>query len=383
MIVTVPYENRAALEDLKEELGYALNGIRNGVPDLAEEGEQTTFDPARFVYEINYPQDGVDRFLLTFDKEALLDKEGLRFGGLYGQNFIIKDGENEYKLGKLSKVEYPNVTFNLLPEDYGKIKEMAENDCITAVIPDMDDMTGEIEKVNRLKDSFDRITEHPEDLVNPQLASYLFDASKATKLEDEVIEQRVEQIKKCQLNESLNESQIQAIAKAVEAKDLAIVQGPPGTGKSTAIAELIWQLAQQKPDSRMLLTSEANLAVDNALDRLKFSLHNIVKPIRVAAGDKFSAEGFAYSQVEMKKWAGIEMSDIDTEDNAVAIDTDEYKSFNPQELVLNRWMKNIYKRSQLHLQREDLKRLWFDFLTDLPSEWRKEVYQSTSAIVMS
>lgn len=38
-------------------------------------------------------------------------------------------------------------------------------------------------------------------------------------------------------------------------------------------------------------------------------------------------------------------------------------------------MKNIYKRSQLHLQREDLKHLWFDFLTDLPSEWRKEVYQ--------
>lgn len=375
MVVTVPYENRAALEDLKEELGYALNGIRNGVPDSAEEGEQTIFDPARFVYDINYPQDGADRFLLTRDNEALLDKEGLRFGGLYGQSFIIKDGENEYKLGKLSKIEYPNVAFNLLPEDCDKIKEMIENDCITAVIPDMDDMTGEIEKVNRLRDSFDRITEHPEDLVNPQLASYLFDASKATRLEDEVIEQRVEQIKKCQLNESLNESQIQAIAKAVEAKDLAIVQGPPGTGKSTAIAELIWQLAQQKPDSRMLLTSEANLAVDNALDRLKFSVHNIVKPIRVAAGDKFSAEGFAYSQVEMKKWAGIKLSDIDTEDNTVAIDTDEYKSFNPQELVLNRWMKNIYKRSQLHLQREDLKRLWFDFLSDLPSEWRKEVYQ--------
>lgn len=200
MVVTVPYENRAALEDLKEELGYALNGIRNGVPDSAEEGEQTIFDPARFVYDINYPQDGADRFLLTRDNEALLDKEGLRFGGLYGQSFIIKDGENEYKLGKLSKIEYPNVAFNLLPEDCGKIKEMVENDCITAVIPDMDDMTGEIEKVNRLRDSFDRITEHPEDLVNPQLASYLFDASKATKLEDEVIEQRVEQIKKCQLN---------------------------------------------------------------------------------------------------------------------------------------------------------------------------------------
>lgn len=374
MIVTVPYENRAGLEDLKEELGYALNGIRNGVPDSTDEG-QTTFEPARFVYEINYPQDGADRFLLTFDNETLLDKEGLRFGGLYGQSFIVKEGETEYKLGKLSKIEYPSVTFNLLSEDCDKIKKMVENDRITAVIPDMDDMTGEIEKVNRLRDSFDRITEHPEELVNPQLASYLFDASKATKLENEVIERRVEQIKEYQLNESLNESQIRAIAKAVEAKDLAIIQGPPGTGKSTAIAELIWQLVLQKPNSRMLLTSEANLAVDNALDRLKFSAHNIVKPIRVAAGNKFSAEGFAYSQVEMKKWAGIELSDIDIEDNAVAIDTDEFKSFNPQELVLNRWMKNIYKRSQLHLQREDLKRLWFDFLTNLPTEWRKEVYQ--------
>lgn len=291
MVVTVPYENRAALEDLKEELGYALNGIRNGVADSVEEGEEATFDPARFVYEINYPQNGADRFLLTLDTETLLDKEGLRFGGLYGQSFILKDGEVEYKLGKLCKIEYPNITFNLLSENYDKVKEIVENDSIVTIIPDMDDMTGEIEKINRLRDSFDRITEHPEELVNPQLASYLFDASKATKLEDEVISKRVEQIKKCQLNKSLNESQIQSIAKAVEAKDLAIIQGPPGTGKSTAIAELIWQLALQKPDSRILLTSEANLAVDNALDRLKFSIHNIVKPIRVAAGDKFSAAG--------------------------------------------------------------------------------------------
>lgn len=143
MIVTVPYENRTTLEDLKEELGYALNGIRNGVPDSTEE-EQIAYNPARFVYEINYPQDGADRFLLTFDNETLLDKEGLRFGSLYGQSFIVKDGEAEYKLGKLCKIDYPNVAFNLLPEDCGKIKEMAENDCITAVIPDMDDMTGDV-----------------------------------------------------------------------------------------------------------------------------------------------------------------------------------------------------------------------------------------------
>lgn len=95
IIVAVPYENRTALKDLKEELDYALNGIRNGVSDYTDEG-QTAYDPARFVYEVNYPQDGADRFLLTFDNETLLDKEGLRFGSLYGQSFIVKDGEAEY-----------------------------------------------------------------------------------------------------------------------------------------------------------------------------------------------------------------------------------------------------------------------------------------------
>src|SRR5690554_2013726 len=112
------------------------------------------------------------------------------------------------------------------------------------------------------------------------LASYLFDASKATPIDQDKIASRIETIEKNRLNKHLNEWQVEAIAKAVEAKDLAVIQGPPGTGKSTAIAELIWQLALAHPQDRTLLTSEANLAVDNALDRLKFSEHNVVKPIR-------------------------------------------------------------------------------------------------------
>lgn len=96
------------------------------MPDLAEEGEQTTFDPARFVYEINYPQEGADRFLLTLNNEALLDKEGLRFGGLYGQSFIIKDGENEYKLGKLSKIDIQMLRSIFCQKIAGKIKEGGE-----------------------------------------------------------------------------------------------------------------------------------------------------------------------------------------------------------------------------------------------------------------
>jgi len=168
------------------------------------------------------------------------------------------------------------------------------------------------------------------------LASYLFDANKATPTDEKKVKERIEHIKANQLNEHLNEWQIETIAKAVEAKDLAVIQGPPGTGKSTAIAELIWQLALANPKDRTLLTSEANLAVDNALDRLKFSDHNIVKPIRIGAGDKFSSEGLPYAITEMMKWADIDFSKnyILSEDNRAIEESDEYKLFNKDNNVL-------------------------------------------------
>lgn len=153
-----------------------------------------------------------------------------------------------------------------------------------------------------------------------------------------------------------------------------MIQGPPGTGKSTAIAELIWQLAIKDAKSKILLTSEANLAVDNALDKLKDSVHNIVKPIRIAAGDKFSAEGLTYAVTEMKKWANIPLSDIEEEDNSAIIESGEYRSFNSRNVVLNRWMTNIYSRAENRNLDQRFRKQWFDILYDVPSEWRIRVY---------
>ena len=375
LFLTLPYRNHAELNDYRDELGYALTGISNGAPDIGDNDESIEYDPAYFHWQIKDIREGSDRFLLTLNEEALHDREGLRFGSLRGQSFVIPNGDNDIPFGKLSKIEYPKVVFSLFQDTIGTVKQLVERDEIRNIAPDVGDLTGEIEKVNRLRDSFDRITEHPELLANPKLASYLFDASKATPLEDEVVENRIEKIKKTQLNANLNPSQVSAIAKAVEAKDLALIQGPPGTGKSTAIAELIWQLALQNPHTRIMLTSEANLAVDNALDKLKSSVHNIVKPIRIAAGNKFSAEGLSYAQTELKKWAGIELSEIELEDDELAKETDEYKSFDSKEIVLNRWMRNIYMRSHDRIGNVELRKLWYDTLTDLPLSWKRKVYE--------
>ena len=375
LFLTLPYHTHTEQNDYRDELEYALDGISNGVPDIGDNEEHIEYEPAYFKWQIKEIREGCDRFLLTLNEEALLDREGLRFGSLQGQSFVIHNGDNDIPFGKLSKIDYPKVVFSLFQDATGIVKQLVEKDGMRIIAPDAGDLTGEIEKVNRLRDSFDRITEHPELLANPKLASYLFDASNATPLEEEIVEARIEKIKSTQLNANLNSSQISAIAKAVEAKDLALIQGPPGTGKSTAIAELIWQLALQNPKAKILLTSEANLAVDNALDKLKSSIHNIVKPIRIAAGDKFSAEGLSYAQTELKKWAGIELSKIEIEDDKLAKETDEYKSFNTKEIVLNRWLRNIYSRSHDRIENPELRKLWYDILTDLPLSWKKRVYE--------
>lgn len=375
LFLTLPYHTHTEQNDYRDELEYALDGISNGVPDIGDNEECIEYEPAYFNWQIKEIREGCDRFLLTLNEEALLDREGLRFGSLRGQSFVIHNGDNDIPFGKLSKIDYPKVVFSLFQDATGIVKQLVEKDGMRIIAPDAGDLTGEIEKVNRLRDSFDRITEHPELLANPKLASYLFDASNATPLEKEIVEARIEKIKSTQLNANLNSSQISAIAKAVEAKDLALIQGPPGTGKSTAIAELIWQLALQNPKAKILLTSEANLAVDNALDKLKSSIHNIVKPIRIAAGDKFSAEGLSYAQTELKKWAGIELSKIEIEDDKLAKETDEYKSFNTKEIVLNRWLQNIYLRSHDRIENPELRKLWYDILTDLPLSWKKRVYE--------
>lgn len=377
LYITFPYRNRSELKDLKQELGYAMSSIQNGIQDDEDDdtqNENKQYDSINFNYELKTVNDSYDRFLVTLNPEALMDQEGLRFGSFRGQNFVIAVDGEKVPLGILNKIEYPKATFKLKQETTDQIRQMVSAGGLTSVTPDIEDMTGEIEKINRLRDSFDRITEHPEALPNPMLSLYLFDASKATPLSDDVVRERVEEIKKVQLNTNLNTSQLNAIAKAVEAEDLALIQGPPGTGKSTAIAELIWQLSIKDADSKILLTSEANLAVDNALDKLKSSVHNIVKPIRIASGDKFSSEGLSYAITEMKKWASLPLTDIEKEDNTAIIESDEYHSFNSKNVVLNRWMTNIYSRAKNRNLDQRFRKQWFDILYDVPSKWRITIY---------
>lgn len=141
---------------------------------------------------------------------------------------------------------------------------------------------------------------------------FIFDSSTATKTEniDNILRKdgyAYKELCKHLLNRNINESQKQAILKAIFAEDIAVIQGPPGTGKSTAIAELIWQLVrnglkQGNKRERILLTSETNLAVDNAISRIVNNKTNLVKPIRLGGEEKLESEGLQFSIDLMKRW---------------------------------------------------------------------------------
>lgn len=68
-------------------------------------------------------------------------------------------------------------------------------------------------------------------------------------------------------NEKLkeDESQFNALYSALKEKNWFMIQGPPGTGKTTVIRELIWQTLSFNPNAKILIVSQANVAVDNVL----------------------------------------------------------------------------------------------------------------------
>src|SRR5207247_2111232 len=75
-----------------------------------------------------------------------------------------------------------------------------------------------------------------------------------------------------------------AVSKAMGAEDVLVVHGPPGTGKTVFITELVAQLLERNPSSKILLTSQTHVALDNALERLH-ALRPAARLLRVAQRD--------------------------------------------------------------------------------------------------
>jgi len=88
------------------------------------------------------------------------------------------------------------------------------------------------------------------------------------------------------------------VQKAVSTPEFAILEGPPGSGKTTAIIELILQLA--KDGKRILLSASTHVAIDNVLERIgNYDTDNIIEPLRIGDEGRI-ADAVAHLQIQKK-----------------------------------------------------------------------------------
>lgn len=122
---------------------------------------------------------------------------------------------------------------------------------------------GDLVLIKRFRMAIHRLENY--ECTAPTLAVWLFNVSQARlPTEKEFKDLQIQHW----LNPAIaaNENQQEAVRKMLAAPDLCLIQGPPGTGKTTVIAEAIYQFALR--GNRILVASQSNDAVDNALDRL-------------------------------------------------------------------------------------------------------------------
>ncbi|MBL0255245.1 MAG: AAA family ATPase [Chitinophagaceae bacterium] len=212
-------------------------------------------------------------------------------------------------------------------------------------------LIGDQAKIEWLHEAMNKIT-NPSDLpngrtVNEKLGQFIFDSSKAEEVFKDISFDSDEwnRVKKNELLK-LNDSQRAAILSALNARDLCLLQGPPGTGKTTVIAELIWQLISQNQEQKILLTSESNLAVDNALEKLLNKDHSLVKPLRFGNDKKFEEEGKKYSFNRIMKWFD-EKFEVEkfVDDSNEEDEEEEIEQDNPNNNAVQIWMNRIAAKS--------------------------------------
>lgn len=94
---------------------------------------------------------------------------------------------------------------------------------------------------------------------NPFLSSYLFSPETLGKSEN--ISYNIEWF-----GNRLNDTQKEAVRKALASNSIFLLQGPPGTGKTEVISEIAAQYVKQ--GKKVLISSETHKAIDNVFERL-------------------------------------------------------------------------------------------------------------------
>ena len=285
---------------------------------------------------LQFEQTDKEKYLLFIDekKRNLIKSENI--DNLRRIDFCYKSGKQFVDFGTLIKVDYPKIRFRL----NDSFKNNPNFPYLDNIQPSL---KGEKDKVKRLKHTLDNFDSKKNELL--KVLSYP-DNTIQTTFNDDQLKSRIMEIKIDCLNERLNEKQIEAISKSTLTSSLFLIQGPPGTGKSTAISEIIYQhiIREESNNYKILVTSETNLAVDNAINKLISKTNMLLKPIRFGSSNSVDYEGQRFLFSNLKDWCS----------NVTTKDTIEVN-------VLDNWIEQIISRAKE--SNNELMGLWTNYLS--------------------
>ena len=152
-----------------------------------------------------------------------------------------------------------------------------------------------------------------EQMVNPDLAHIIIEPSRATsnqRMDPEFYQDWLSADKK------------DAVRKALSSNELCLIQGPPGTGKTSVIAEIVLQILKHDPESRILLTSQSNIAVDHALTQIASAAGRTPpKMVRLGRSEKIGHGGENWTLEERARvWRGDVLTQTEPQVEALRLE---------------------------------------------------------------
>lgn len=222
------------------------------------------------VEDINIKQNTIeDR--IAIDKISADDY----FDDIYNEDEYESENSNESDISKIFTNPYVvQVAYDLNRNDLDEInsRNLEDSEIISYVYENVLgnyyksgflalSAVGDFVLINRFEQALKQL--EMDECYSPNLAMWLFNVDRAR-----LPQRGTEVVIDKWLNKNIenNENQKSAVYKMLQAPDLCLIQGPPGTGKTTVIAEAIYQFV--KKGNRVLVASQSNDAVDNALERL-------------------------------------------------------------------------------------------------------------------
>lgn len=250
------------------------------------------------------------------------------------EDSIVKEEEQlreavELKKSELNKVQTKRLTEIYLNIEGISIKDNRNEDSSQELKYDelLYDPHMESIRNNRLAKSLDNFRSGR--VANPMLAQYIYDPKTLPSINTTLTDDDVDWE-----NKRLNDSQREAVRKALCASGLFLIQGPPGTGKTTVIAEITAQFV--KRNMRVLIASETHKAVDNAFEDIEELHMPQVRMLRISP-----KQG-----TENNKWSREKLTDNFYRSiiNSLERLTDEYNNFDKAKGDFDKEMRRLRKK---------------------------------------